>query len=97
MKIGIRKEDKSPWERRVPLVPEDIRELARAGIQVVVEASSQRAVSDAEFEAASEYWGNEPVSGRIELCRDAGVSIFAARSDALDPDVFDFIRDSVIH
>lgn len=52
MKIGIRKEDKSPWERRVPLVPEDIRELARAGIQVVVEASPQRAVSDAEFEAA---------------------------------------------
>ena len=54
------------------------------------------ALSDAEFEAAYEYWGNEPVSGRIELCRDAGVSIFAARSDALDPDVFDFIRDSVI-
>jgi alpha-aminoadipic semialdehyde synthase len=52
MKIGIRAEDKSPWERRVPLIPEDIRELARAGIQVAVESSPQRAISDAEFRAA---------------------------------------------
>jgi hypothetical protein len=52
MKIGIRAEDKSPWERRSPLVPEDIRELARAGVAVVVEASPQRAIPDAEFRAA---------------------------------------------
>ena len=25
--IGIRREDKSPWETRAPLVPEDIRRL----------------------------------------------------------------------
>ncbi|MFZ7127459.1 MAG: bifunctional lysine ketoglutarate reductase /saccharopine dehydrogenase family protein [Desulfobacterales bacterium] len=52
MKIGIRKEDKSRWERRVPLVPEDIRDLARQGIQVVVESSPNRAISDGEFAAA---------------------------------------------
>jgi len=55
------------------------------------------ALSDAELETACDYWQAESLSGRVELCRDAGVSIFSARSDALDPDVFDFIRDSVIH
>ncbi len=52
MKIGIRAEDKSPWERRVPLVPEDIRKLAREGLQVAVESSPQRAIGDTEFKEA---------------------------------------------
>ena len=52
MKIGIRAEDKSRWERRVPLVPDDIRELTRAGLEVVVESSPQRAIRDTEFQAA---------------------------------------------
>jgi saccharopine dehydrogenase (NAD+, L-lysine forming) len=51
-KIGIRAEDKSIWERRVPLVPEDIRELSQTDLEIVVQSSSQRAVSDAEFTAA---------------------------------------------
>jgi len=52
MIIGIRAEDKSPWERRSPLVPDDIRELAQAGVEVVVESSPQRAIADGEFRAA---------------------------------------------
>jgi len=52
MKIGIRAEDKSRWERRVPLVPDDIRKLVQGGLQVVVESSPQRAITDAEFRAA---------------------------------------------
>ena len=63
MRIGIRAEDKSPWERRVPLVPEDIRELARAGVAVVVESSPQRAISDAEFQAEG-----IPVVDSLEDC-----------------------------
>ena len=49
MKIGIRKEDKSIWERRVPFVPDDIRDLRRRGIDMVVESSPYRAFSDDAF------------------------------------------------
>ncbi len=48
--IGIRREDKSVWERRVPLVPEDAAALQQAhGIQVIVQPSQIRAFSDEEF------------------------------------------------
>ncbi|GBC60312.1 hypothetical protein DENIS_1263 [Desulfonema ishimotonii] len=49
MKIGIRKEDKSVWERRVPFVPADIRALREEGLDIAVQASDQRAFSDEEF------------------------------------------------
>ena len=49
MKIGVRTEDKSQWERRVPLVPEDINALRAAGIKAVVQAGHQRAFADEEF------------------------------------------------
>lgn len=52
MKIGIRREDKSIWERRSPLTPEDLRDLAAAGISAAVETSGHRIFPDAEFEAA---------------------------------------------
>jgi alpha-aminoadipic semialdehyde synthase len=47
--IGIRREDKSEWERRVPITPQDAAELQARGIQVVVQASDVRAFSDQEF------------------------------------------------
>lgn len=49
MKIGIRAEDKSKWERRVPLVPEDIINLAGRGLLFTVQSSGQRVFSDDEF------------------------------------------------
>lgn len=52
MKFGVRREDKSPWERRVPLVPVDLKALRDAGIRTVVQTSSRRAFSDEEFAAA---------------------------------------------
>jgi alpha-aminoadipic semialdehyde synthase len=52
MKIGIRAEDKSLWERRVPLVPHDIAELRRSGLDIVVQTAPQRAIADGEFAAA---------------------------------------------
>ncbi|MBN1953423.1 MAG: hypothetical protein JW900_00095 [Anaerolineae bacterium] len=52
-KIGIRREDKSIWERRTPIVPEDARELAaQQGIQVVAQPSPIRVFQDAEYLAA---------------------------------------------
>jgi len=48
--IGIRREDKSIWERRVPLVPRDVRKLQRKhGIEVIVQPSETRAFSDEDF------------------------------------------------
>ena len=48
-RIGIRREDKSDWERRVPITPAAALELRQQhGIQVVVQPSPQRAFSAAE-------------------------------------------------
>jgi saccharopine dehydrogenase (NAD+, L-lysine-forming) len=48
--IGVRREDKSEWERRVPLVPQDaVRLMKEHGIQVVVQTSPIRAFTDEEY------------------------------------------------
>ncbi len=48
--IGIRKEDKNIWERRVPLIPKHIKKLKdEFGIHTVVEPFERRAFSDDEF------------------------------------------------
>jgi saccharopine dehydrogenase (NAD+, L-lysine-forming) len=53
VQIGIRREDKSEWERRVPVTPEDAALLHREhGIQVVVQPSPLRAFTAGEFESA---------------------------------------------
>ena len=51
--IGIRREDKSRWERRVPVTPEDARKLKEEhGIEVWVQPSPIRAFSEEEFTQA---------------------------------------------
>lgn len=51
--IGVRREDKSQWERRVPVTPEVAAELmAQHQLQVIVQPSSIRAFTEAEFTAA---------------------------------------------
>ncbi|HSJ56661.1 MAG TPA: bifunctional lysine ketoglutarate reductase /saccharopine dehydrogenase family protein [Anaerolineae bacterium] len=47
--IGVRREDKSEWERRVPVIPQDAADLQRAGVRVIVESSDTRAYRDDEF------------------------------------------------
>ncbi len=45
--IGIRREDKSAWERRTPLVPEDVaRIVSESGIAIQVQASPNRCFPD---------------------------------------------------
>jgi len=52
-KIGIRREDKSEWERRVPVTPADASELQQQhGIQVIVQRSPTRAFTEQEFAQA---------------------------------------------
>lgn len=50
--IGILRETKNKWERRVPLVPAEVKTLVDAGIAVRVERSPTRAIDEAEFVAA---------------------------------------------
>ncbi len=51
--IGIRREDKNEWERRVPLIPEDVRWLReKHGIRTIVQPSRIRIFSDDEYRAA---------------------------------------------
>ncbi|MEL6183391.1 MAG: hypothetical protein AAFU79_02120 [Myxococcota bacterium] len=52
MRIGIRREDKSQWEARIPIVPEHIEELRRQGFEVYVQPSNQRIFSDQDLRSA---------------------------------------------
>ncbi len=63
MKFGVRSEDKSQWERRVPLVPQDAAALRQAGIEVVVQESARRAFTGEEFQAAG-----VPVQEDVDDC-----------------------------
>jgi len=47
--IGVRREDKSIWERRVPVTPQDAADLKQQGIDVIVQPSPIRAIVDREF------------------------------------------------
>ncbi len=48
--LGIRREDKNKWERRVPLIPEDIVNLRDSkGLRFAVESSSIRVFTDDDY------------------------------------------------
>ena len=48
--LGIRREDKNPWERRVPLVPVHARELLRQfPLGIMIQPSPIRVFSDEDF------------------------------------------------
>lgn len=50
-KIGIRREDKNPWERRAPLIPTHVRELIlNQSIEVMVQTSPIRIFPDSDYE-----------------------------------------------
>lgn len=51
--LGIRREDKNEWERRVPLVPKHVRELKeKHGIETIIQPSKIRVFSEKDFEEA---------------------------------------------
>lgn len=50
-RIGLRREDKNPWERRVPLIPTHVRKLIRSeSLDVHVQTSPIRIFPDADYE-----------------------------------------------
>lgn len=48
--IGIRREDKSIWERRTPIIPKHVRDLANEEIGVIVQPSEIRVYREPEYE-----------------------------------------------
>ena len=50
--VGIRREDKSIWERRTPLVPQHVKEIIGHGVEIVVQPSEIRVFKEDEYEAA---------------------------------------------
>ncbi|OGS08997.1 MAG: hypothetical protein A2270_04195 [Elusimicrobia bacterium RIFOXYA12_FULL_51_18] len=48
--IGLRREDKNPWERRVPIIPEHAAGLIKDhGIEILVQKSDLRAITAEEY------------------------------------------------
>jgi alpha-aminoadipic semialdehyde synthase len=80
MKFGVRCEDKSQWERRAPLVPEDLKALRDEGIQAVVQTSPRRAFSDQEFTMAG-----VPVQAELSDC-DVVIGIKEIPPENLEPE-----------
>jgi alpha-aminoadipic semialdehyde synthase len=53
MIIGIRRENKNEWEKRTPIIPEDIKDLIeKYKLRAIVQPSKIRAFSDDEYKAA---------------------------------------------
>ena len=50
--LGIRKETKNKWEKRVPLNPKSVEKLVSEGYQVIVQPSNIRIYENAEYEKA---------------------------------------------
>ncbi len=48
-RIGIRLEDKNVWERRVALIPSQIKELTSQGVAFSVEGFSRQTFTDEEY------------------------------------------------
>lgn len=51
-RIGIRREDKNEWERRVALTPGDVAQLTALGAEIWIERSPRRVFSDEAYRAA---------------------------------------------
>ncbi|MFU8804661.1 MAG: hypothetical protein ACNA8W_12680 [Bradymonadaceae bacterium] len=51
-RIALRREDKNEWEKRAPLVPQDIAELVAEGAEFIVQRSTVRAFGDSTYAAA---------------------------------------------
>ena len=75
MLIGIRREDKNRWERRVPLAPADVAALQARGLRFVIQSSPNRIFADGDYaalgvEVAADLWElirRSPASAAIVL------------------------------
>jgi alpha-aminoadipic semialdehyde synthase len=66
-RIGLRREDKNIWERRVALTPDAVERLVGQGIQVEVERFDRRCFEDAAYERAGAVVTDDPRGSEIVL------------------------------
>ena len=80
--IGIRREDKNKWERRVPLIPGDIETLrARHDLAFVVQPSPIRVYGDEEYVAAGAEVGEDLTSaGIVVAVKEVPLDLLQART-----------------
>lgn len=76
--LGIRREDKNQWERRVPLIPEDVRELKeKYGIKTIVQPSKIRIFPDDEYEKAGAEINEDLGAASVVLAvKEIPISLF---------------------
>jgi saccharopine dehydrogenase (NAD+, L-lysine-forming) len=79
--IGIRREDKNEWERRVPLVPDDVRWLREThGIRAIVQPSAIRTFRDDEYRAAgAEVSEDLSAAGSVFAVKEIPAELFQER------------------
>ena len=64
----IRAEDKNPWERRTPLVPDDLRELkSQTGAALYVQRSEKRFFEEAEYQRVGAEISEDMTPGEVIL------------------------------
>ncbi|MBN2798181.1 MAG: hypothetical protein JXX28_03470 [Deltaproteobacteria bacterium] len=66
-RIGIRLEDKNPWERRVALTPEDAAKLISRGLDLTVEPFDRRAFPDQAYAEAGARISHEAVDADLVI------------------------------
>src|SRR3970282_1693147 len=77
--IGIRREDKNKWERRVPLTPEHVRSIVAGGTAVCVQPSPIRVFPDDAYRAVGAEVSEELSGCSLVLgVKEMPASIFAA-------------------
>jgi alpha-aminoadipic semialdehyde synthase len=78
--IGIRREDKNEWEKRVPLVPDDVRWLREQhGIHTVIQPSAIRTFSDDEYRRAGAEISEElDPAGTVFAVKEIPAAMFSA-------------------
>lgn len=58
--IGIRLEDKNKWERRVPLIPQHVKELkAKYGIQTMLQPFDRRAIGNGDYRSIGAIYNDD--------------------------------------
>jgi len=78
--VGIRREDKSIWERRVPITPEDARRLqAEEDLEIIVQPSKIRVFGDDEFlQAGADVQEDISAASVIVAVKEIPVDFFRA-------------------
>lgn len=99
--IGIRREDKHDFERRVPLTPEAVKELVEAGLSVVVQPSPIRAYPDEDYaeagaRVAEDMSGCEVIFAvkeiPVSLVRPGGAYVFFSHTIKAQPQNMPMLR-----